>query len=165
LTLLAWAVQGHAAGGHHSVDDAAILDPGQCLVETWGDHETGGATSLLHVGGACRVGGVEVGLNVDRVRFSEAAATIVGPQVKWATALDKRLSIGLVLSTAWQSHSPRHLGSTLVVPVTWQAGETVQVHLNAGRDFWRHEADSNRGGIAVEWAPLPAWSFVAERFH
>jgi hypothetical protein len=69
------------------------------------------------------------------------------------------------LSTAWQDRAPRHVGSTLVVPFTWQAADTLLVHLNAGRDFHRHEADSARAGAALEWAPRADWSFVAERFH
>lgn len=165
LTSLAWTLQAHAAGGHHAVEDAAILESGQCQLETWGDREIGGAGSLLHVGTACHIGGVELGLNLDRVHLARAETTIAGPQVKWATALDKHFSMGLVLSTAWQGHSPRHLGSTLVVPATWQPAETVLVHLNAGRDFRSHGTDSNRAGIALEWAPMPAWSFVAERFR
>jgi hypothetical protein len=155
----------HAAGGHHAVDDASILEPGQCQVESWADREAGGARSLQHIGPTCRVGGVELGLNVDRVRLAGAGTTTVSPQVKWAMALDQRFSTGLVLSTAWQDRAPRHVGSTLVVPFTWQAADTLLVHLNAGRDFHRHEADSARAGAALEWAPRADWSFVAERFH
>ena len=33
-----WASEGHAAGGHFAVDDAAILDAGTCQVETWWEH-------------------------------------------------------------------------------------------------------------------------------
>ena len=32
------AMAARAAGGHHSVDDATILDPGQCQLETWFEH-------------------------------------------------------------------------------------------------------------------------------
>jgi len=163
--LLVASLAARAAGGHHAVDDASILEPGQCQVESWADREAGGARSLQHVGPACRVGGVELGLNVDRVLLAGAGITSVGPQLKWATALDERFSAGLVLSTAWQDHAPRHVGSTLVVPLTWQAADTLLVHLNAGRDFRRHEADSARAGAALEWAPRADWSFVAERFH
>lgn len=166
LTLWAAAWQAHAAGGHHAVDDAAILEPGQCQVETWRDQETGGARSLFHVGPACRIGAFEAGLNLDRTRAAGAeTATVAGPQVKWAQPLGERFSAGAVVSTAWQDRSPARVGTTLVVPLTWRPGETVLVHLNAGRDFRRHDVDSNRAGAALEWTPLPAWSFVAERFR
>lgn len=39
------------------------------------------------------------------------------------------------------------------------------LHANLGRDLVRGGADAARWGAAVEWAPLPAWSFVAERYH
>jgi hypothetical protein len=41
----------------------------------------------------------------------------------------------------------------------------VVVHANVGRDFRRRGPDYIRAGTALEWAPLPAWSFVAERFR
>ena len=65
---LAAVSSAQAAGGHHAVDDAALLEPGQCQVETWFDHELGGERRLLHVGPGCRVGAVEFGLNFDRAR-------------------------------------------------------------------------------------------------
>lgn len=163
--LLACGLPAQAAGGHHAVDDAAILDAGQCQAESWADREAGGARSLQHVGLACRVRSLELGLNIDRMRLEGTGTAAVGPQLKWATALDERFSAGLVLSTAWQDRPPRHPGSTLVVPFTWQAASTLLVHVNAGRDFHRHEADSARAGVALEWAPRVDLSFVAERFH
>jgi hypothetical protein len=54
---LACAPSAHAAGGHHAVDDASILEPGQCQVESWVDRENGGNRSTLHAGTACRVAG------------------------------------------------------------------------------------------------------------
>ena len=41
VALIANASPVRAAGGHHAVDDAAMLDPGQCQIETWFDHENG----------------------------------------------------------------------------------------------------------------------------
>lgn len=166
VAILGAGAPARAAGGHHAVDDAAILDPGQCQFETWVDRERGGARTLLHLGPACRVGPVELGLNADRVHLSGAGSvTTAGPQVKWATAIDERLSAGIVVSASWQEGAPRYLGSTVVLPVTWRAGETLLVHVNAGRDLRAGADDENRAGVALEWAPLPAWSFVAERFR
>src|SRR3954447_16160664 len=86
-----WAASGHAAGGHFAVDDAAILEVGTCLLETWwerADH----AGSLLHLGPACRVGPVELALNADRLQPPDRAAqTPVGPQVKWAVSIADRV--------------------------------------------------------------------------
>lgn len=155
-----------ATGGHHAVDDAAMLDAGQCQIETWVDRETGGARTLLHAGPACRVGAVELGLNLDRVQLDGARTTsVAGAQIKWARTLSGGWSAGLVFGVAGQDGAPRYLGSTVVVPVTWQVTESLLAHVNVGRDFRRGQADTNRAGLALEWAPLSAWSFVAERFR
>lgn len=165
MLLAATVLRVHAAGGHHAVDDAAMLDPGQCHVETWFDHEAGGGRRLLHAGPACRVAAVELGLGFDRVHFASRTATVASAQVKWARALSDRWSAGAVLGLAAQDESPHYLGSSLVVPVTWQPTETLLAHFNVGRDFWHRRADTGRAGLALEWAPLAAWSFVAERFR
>lgn len=167
-TLLGLALhEAQAAGGHHAVDDAALLEPGQCQVETWADRERGGARTLVHVGPACRVGPVELGLNLDRMRQTgEGAVAVAGPQLKWAVPLTTSLSAGVALAAAWQDGSgPRFAGSTVVFPLTWQAAETLAVHVNLGRDFRRQGADTNRSGAALEWAATPQWSLVAERFR
>ncbi|RYF01385.1 MAG: hypothetical protein EOO32_04190 [Comamonadaceae bacterium] len=165
---LCWLTgQAHAAGGHHAVDDAAILEPGQCEVETWIDRERHGPRSLVHVGPACRVGPVELGFNVDRTQLSgQGAATAAGPQVKWAYPLTESLGVGVVVAANGRDRTPRALTGVLVFPLTWQATDTVALHLNLGKDFRRgDEPDTRRSGAALEWAALPAWSFVAERFR
>jgi hypothetical protein len=162
--LLASSAQ--AAGGHHSVDDAAILDPGRCLLETWFDHAESSAARLWHVGPACRVGAVELGLNFDAIRTSVGERTNVGGgQVKSARALTEKISIGAVVAAAWQDHSPHRIGTSVVFPLTWQATETLQVHVNAGRDFLHNAPNADHGGVAAEWSPSQQWSFVAERFR
>lgn len=165
--LLCMGLQAHAAGGHHAVDDAAMLEPGECQLETWADRDSHGVRSLVHLGPACRIGPVEAGLNLDGVYMTDTGtAAVVGPQIKWAYQLTESVGAGMVLGAGWQTQSPRFVASTLVFPVTWQASESVTFHVNVGRDFRRgDEPDTARAGAAVEWAPLAAWSFVAERFR
>ncbi len=159
------AAAARAAGGHHAVEDAALLDPGQCQIETWWDRESGGARSLRHVGPGCRVGAVELGLNVDKVRQQDAVTTsITGAQVKWARALGADWSAGAVLGIAAQDHEPRYLGGAIVVPVTWQVTEALLAHFNIWRDFRRGQPDTGRAGIALEWSPLATATLIAERF-
>ena len=164
--VLATSGLAHAAGGHHAVDDAAMLDPGQCQVETWVDRHASNDRGLLHVGPACRLGPVELGLNLDRTRTpAENDVTAAGVQAKWARPLTDSLSVGLVLVATWLDRAPGFAGVTVVVPLTWQAHEQWLLHVNVGRDLLNGTADTDRGGAAVEWAPTPAWSFVAERFR
>lgn len=160
------AVPARAAGGHHAVDDAGLLEPGQCQIETWFDRELAGARQLLHVGPACRVGAVELGLNFDRVRLDGSQGeTVGGAQVKWAREIGNGWSAGVVFGVAGQDRSPHDLVSTLVVPVTWEVSKTLFTHFNVGRDFRHGQVDTSRAGLAVEWTALATWSFVAECFR
>lgn len=169
--LLAWfalaAGATNAAGGHHSVDDAAIVDPGLCQIESWGEREGAALRTLLHAGLGCRAGAVELGIAAERLRFRDGPqSTSVTPQWKWATALSAHWSAGVVLSGVWQTgNRGGYQGATLLVPVTWQLSKGLQLHLNAGRDFSRHHADTARAGTALEWTPVSAWSAVAERYR
>jgi hypothetical protein len=170
------ATQTHAAGGHHSVDDAAILDAGQCQVETWTERHAKSSQGLLHIGPACRVGAVELGLNLERERSSsgsEGRTLRAGPQLKWAFAIGDSLSAGVLASANWQSNTPpegratslRFASSSVVIPVTWQIDDNWRAHLNLGRDFHRAQPSTSHSGAALEWAALPTVSFVAERFR
>ncbi len=161
----AWAATAHAAGGHFAVDDASILDPGQCQVEVWRD----GADhvgSVWHVGPACRVGPVELAVNAERVDVRDRPTqTLLGPQIKWARAIDERLSIGLVVGATWRDATSRYVGATAYVPLTVQLVESLQMHVNVGQD-WLHEGpDRGRGGISLEWQATPAWALIGERFR
>lgn len=155
----------HAMGGHFWVDDAVLLDPGQCQLETWAEREQGGARTLVHVGPGCRVGPVELGVSWERShRAGEDSGRTVAPQLKWAHPLDDRWSVGLVLTGLWQTGSG-YQGSTVLVPLTWHAGDKLQVHLNLGRDVGPGAVGRSRGGAALEWAPSPKLSLIAERFR
>lgn len=155
----------HAAGGHHAVDDANMLDEGQCKLEVWTERETGGSRALVHAGPGCRVGPVELDLNIERQKFSGlAASTSFSPQVKWATSLNDQLNVGLVAGSGFTSQSWRYTGSTLYIPLTWHASDALLAHVNWGRDFQRGAPAQARGGAALEWAASAEWSFVVERF-
>jgi hypothetical protein len=164
--LLAAAAPVRAAGGHFWVDDAVLLEPGQCQLEAWVEREQGGARRLAHAGPGCRLGPVEAAISWDRARNTGAEdVTTVSPQLKWAYPLDDLWSVGLALTGIWQSAGAGYQGGTLLVPITWHAGEQLHVHLNLGRDFHRHAAGSTRAGAALEWATTQQLSWVAERFR
>ncbi|MEJ6021173.1 hypothetical protein [Ramlibacter sp. PS4R-6] len=163
VSLLYMAGPAFAAGGHHAVDDAALMERGQCQFEAWADGYRGGQASW-HLGPACRVGAWELGVNIDRAGLpGEPAQRTFSPQGKWATDIAPAVSAGIVLTATWQGG--RYAGFQPLVPVTWQAHPQVAVHVNAGRDIPHHAAGRNLAGAALEWTPQSAWSFVAERFN
>lgn len=154
-----------AAGGHHDVDDAVILDPGQCEVEGWVSRAHGGER-LLHTGVNCRVGPVELGVAGDHSRLSGASATAWGVQVKWVAEIFEGLSAGFSLTPMWQARmSRRYQGTTLTGVLTWAVRDDLAVHANIGRYFFHHGPDDARYGASVEWKPRKGWSLLAERYR
>ena len=160
------SLSAQAAGGHHAVDDAAMLDVGKCKLEGWAERETGGARTLQHLGTGCRVGPVELGLNLDREKqTSSDAATSFSPQIKWAFPLNGVLSAGVSASAKFNSQSPRYVSSSVVLPFSWRATDGLSAHANWGRNFLSGGAGQPRGGVSLEWAPTSDVSLVAERFR
>ncbi len=157
-----------AAGGHFAVDDAALLDPGQCQVEAWQERGDAHRFRIDHVGPGCRLGALEWGLNLDRYRLSEGSrGTAFGPQLKWAMPVSESFSLGLSAASYWdrsRTHGTHFAGTSLVVPLTWQALSSVAVHVNLGQDLHPGESNTARRGLALEWTPSAQWSTQIERF-
>ncbi|QJW83420.1 hypothetical protein HK414_02160 [Ramlibacter terrae] len=153
-----------AAGGHHAVDDAAILEAGQCEVEGWASRAPAG-DRLLHAGLGCRAGPVELGVAAEAARQGGSQAAY-GLSAKWAQALGEDLSVGASIGPNWQAHAaPRYQGFTVAALATWTPREDLALHLNLGRDIVHRGRGLARHGLAAEWLPVQDWSFVAERYR
>ncbi len=155
-----------AAGHHHAVDDAALLDPGQCQLEGWVERANGGARRLQHLEPACRIGPVELAIAGERERpAGEGWTTGTGLQLKWARPLTDSVSIGVVASSRWQDRGRAYDATTLVVPLTLRVDDALAVHLNAGRRFASGAPDDTRGGLGIEWTPVGTWTVIAEVYR
>lgn len=165
IAALLWASTSvMAAGGHHALDDAVILEPGTCQVESWfsraADHQR-----LLHAGGGCRVGPLELGVAAEHARGDGASDTGYQVQGKWATELAAGLNAGLSLTGGWQAHArPRYQATTLSALLSWFPRDDLALHLNLGRDFVRRQDDEDRAGVSLEWTVRPGWSLTTERY-
>ncbi|RZI71889.1 MAG: hypothetical protein EOP80_14415 [Variovorax sp.] len=157
------------AGGHFDVDDAGTLEPGQCQYEAWGSRVgRDPAARGLHLGPACRVGPVEVGLGIDRVATrGERTVTYAGPQLKWTfhgQGADDRLSAALSASATFDVTRGGRAGGQFVIPLTWRALDSLQLHANLGADWAPGTgARTRRGGVQAEWALNETVSLIAER--
>ncbi len=141
-----------AAGGHHAVDDAAILDEGACKVESW--IARGGGERLLHAGTGCRVGPLELSAGADYARADGSSATGYGLAGQMGHRARAGVSVGVVLAPGWQAHvRPRYQGRTVLALATWAPRDDLSLHLNVGRDFLHAAADESRYGVAAEWTP------------
>ena len=153
-----------AAGGHHSVDDAVLLEPGACDVEGWATRSQNGAR-LLHAGAGCRVGAVELSAAGELARQDGASDTHWQAQLKWAHPLAGGLSAGFSVTPFWLAHQQPHYQGTMVAALlTWKASDCFTAHLNVGRDFLQSAPDQARSGIALEWAANKELSLLGERY-
>ena len=150
------------AGGHFDVDDATMLDPGRCQVEAWVWRAV--PATVSHLGPACRVGPVEIGLNIDRVASPGDGRSLLGPQLKWVLdPLVDKLSAGLVWSASFDLTNRGRPAQTLYLPFTWWAAEKLWVHANLGLDRDPDGVRWRRQGLSGEWAASDRFTVIAER--
>lgn len=155
----------HAAGGHFAVDDAFLLEAGQCQVEAWLER-AGRARTVVHLGPACRVGVFELGANLDRTTLRDVAAdTVAGAQVKWSRRLGERVDAGFVVATGWRTDPVRIAGTTAYVPLSVRLADAWLVNANAGRDWPAQAPATSRAGASLEWQVARAWTVIGEGFR
>ncbi|MDP9990288.1 hypothetical protein J2W30_001321 [Variovorax boronicumulans] len=166
----AMASLGAEAAGHFDVDDAGTLDPGQCQYETWWGRTGVEPVTGFHIGPSCRVGPVELGLNVDRLSVQDVQrvhSITAGPQLKWTflgQAADAPLSAAVSMGTVSDLRRGGRMGGQFVVPVTWRPVDSLQLHANLGADWALGSGvRTPRGGLAAEWALTDVVSLIAER--
>ena len=161
------ASAGAQAAGHFDVDDAGLLDPGQCQYEAWWGRTGAEPVNGVHIGPSCRVGPVELGLNIDRLSVQGVHTVAAGPQLKWnffGPAADAPLSAALSLGAVFDLTRGGRAGGQFVLPVTWRPADSLQIHANLGADWATGTgARTPRGGLAAEWALDEKLSLVAER--
>ncbi|AGU51470.1 hypothetical protein VAPA_1c43950 [Variovorax paradoxus B4] len=158
---------GARAAGHFDVDDAGLLDAGQCQYEAWWGRTGPEPVTGLHIGPSCRVGPVELGFNIDRLSAQGAHSATAGPQLKWnffGPAADAPLSVALSLGAVFDLTHGGRAGGQFVLPVTWRPLGSLQIHANLGADWATGTgARTPRGGLAAEWALDDKVSLIAER--
>jgi hypothetical protein len=158
------AAPSQAAGGHFDVDDATVLDPGHCQYEAWVARAPSASATLAHLGPGCRVGPVELGVNVDRLALDDHGRTLLGPQLKWVVdPIVGKLSTGIAWSASYDSTNHGRPTQTLYAPFTWWAAEALWLHANLGVDRDSAGTRWRRQGVSVEWAANDKLSVIAER--
>lgn len=167
LALLAVFAQGAgAAGGHHAVDDAAILDPGRCHIETWHERHRHGGGSLLHLAPACRIGMAEWTLGMERDRVEGARDTRIIPQVKIAgDSPVPGVSIGAALGATRLDDGRTPEDVYAYIPVSWQPGPEFVVHVNAGYDRVRGGDRTSRFGVGADYRLTESVELILERYR
>ena len=160
LTLALSGSAASAMGGLFDVDDASVLAPERCQVETWAMRSE--SVHLAHVGPGCRVGPLEISLTFERLSRGERADRIAGAALKAVTGWLPQVDVGLVGSASRDTTSGVNL-LTAYVPLTWSVSSAVQLHANLGADRLGEHGTTKRLGIAGEWALDERFTLLAER--
>lgn len=151
------------------MDDAGTLDPGQCQIEAWAGRFGLDRLTNYHLGPACGVGPVELGLNLDRYSASGEYAYLVGPQLKWTffgREPDARLIAAVSAGLTFDVTRGGRTGRQIVVPVSWQALNSLWLHANLGAEWDTEKGErTNRGGLQAEWAVSGTVTMIVERFR
>lgn len=157
----------HAAGGHHAVDDATILDPGRCHVESWIEHDRSSHGRAANIGPACHGFGLEWSLGLSHARVDGERDNQVAPQLKWATETPvPGLALGLAAGVDLRARSLRRGGHFVLVPATLELADgDWLLHANAGRAWTRGKGAGAIGGLAIERQWQPRFSSVVEVFR
>lgn len=163
---LACASAARAAGGHFDVDDAAVVEPGRCQYETWLVRAPAASATVFHLGPACRVGPLELGLNYDRASTPNGLRSSVGPQLKWIVdPLFGVFAAGLAWAAAHDLDRGGRPAHTLYVPVTWTASDRLSVNANLGADWDFTGQRDRRVGLSAEFAVHEKLTVIAERIR
>jgi hypothetical protein len=155
-----------------AVDEAGVSPKGDCYLETWAEHSrvNGRAEPTWAAAPACVIAdGLELGLEFGVPTHSSRgdghrglALKLVPESAQWGNwHFGARFSIGSerAAGTSGWADSPY----SLLGIATWQASETLAVHVNLGVD---HEQQTSRqtgnGGVALAWMPHAHWLVFAE---
>lgn len=168
LSLVAMCLTGaaaaRAAGGHFDVDDAAVIDPGHCQYEVWASRTPSApAATLWHLAPGCRVGPVEMALNLDRISNATGMRSTAGPQLKWVTDIAAPVAAGLVWGAAFDLRRGGRPARTVYAPLTWIARDTFVLNANLGADWDTTGARTRRLGASGEWVAHEKLTVIAER--
>lgn len=151
-----------AMGGHFDVDDADVLAPGRCQVELWAVR--GEVARIAHIGPACRVGPLEIGVHFERLSGEERSDRVVGVQLKAAAHWLADVQVGVVAAASRATTEDVSL-LTLFAPVTWSLGADVRLNGSLGVDHLSTRGSTVRAGIGGEWAFHEHVTLLAERLR
>ncbi|WP_395398978.1 hypothetical protein ACHMW6_19150 [Pseudoduganella sp. UC29_106] len=157
LPLLALACTQAHAGRPMTTDDASILDPNSCQLETWTLRSR--ASNEFWAMPACRVGEFELAAGAGRAGTSDARKTYGVLQAKTVfKPLDVNdWGIGLAFGTQFDTRKGLSGDRYAYVPISWSLNDDrLQLHTNLG---WLREKATQRD--FATWA-LGAEAQVAE---
>lgn len=153
LTLCAPAAQ---AGRPMAADDAAILDPRQCQLETWAQH--GKAQNEYWTAPACNFGGGwELAAGAGRARNlaggGQDTLSLLQAKTLLRAPQDDGWGVGLVLAGQWRAGASSNRDLSLNLPLSVElAGDRAILHANLGWLRLRGQQEPASPRLQRSWA-------------
>ena len=153
------------AGGHYEVEDAELVDPSACELETWHsrvDADNHESNAILTCNPA---GGFEIGAGAERLlEDGSGYDTIAEFNAKALLAQDESWAVG-IHAADFRSHNAGQIPEWEVrLPVTLEPLQGLAVHLNAGWSWQRGQDNKNLWGLGAEQALVKGVNLIAETF-
>ena len=152
-----------AAGGPHIVDDAGIVAPGQCELESYGNAGPAGAWRLV-ISPTCgfkSLGNFEIGV-IAAAAGPPGARIIPGLAVKTGLghAGPVRLAVEASLGFDPEGNQQNYVSTNF--PVSFDLVDWLKLHANAGLDFEPGSSGIPTFGVAALITPIAGWQLVGE---
>jgi len=152
LTLCAPAAQ---AGRPMAADDAAILDPRQCQLEAWAQHNK--TQNEYWAAPACNVGGGwELGAGAGRAHSlggGQDTLSLLQAKTLLRAPQDDGWGLGLVLAGQWRAGASSNRDLSLNLPLSVElAGDRAMLHANLGWLRQRGQPEPAGPRLLRSWA-------------
>ncbi|MCH8544550.1 MAG: hypothetical protein LAT61_13365 [Alcanivorax sp.] len=160
------ANQAHAAGGHYVVEDALLVDPSGCELESWHSRldRNNADTALLLT---CNpTGAFDIGGGLVRTEENGEYDTLVELNGKFLfrDAAEHRFGLGLAAIATYSNDSAKLETVELLLPATFNATDSLAIHANVGHANERNDANAGLWGVGIDLAVHQQVSLIAESF-
>ncbi|MGH8083253.1 MAG: hypothetical protein ACREP7_21935 [Lysobacter sp.] len=158
-------VRAARAGASLYVDDAGIVAPGHCQLESWLRASAPGRE--FSAVPACHVAGTELGLGLsDYAEPAQARVAAFGAKRVLHEASSQRWALAASLGANWNASRGAFDGWNFNLPLSFaaDAAQRRRWHFNLGWSAPRHGRDALTAGIGLEQALDSRWSALAEVF-
>ena len=166
---IAMAGNAFAAGGAYVVDDAGIVPPGECQVESWAAFadDSGRVFTAQPSCTAAALPMVEFAVLPVRQHLDGLWSTVIGAQAKAAIlpTARGRIGAGPTFGAQYDTTVDRMSRYYVNLPVTVMPTESIALNFNVGwsRDALTEE-DFATWGAGAEWAITPRVMVIGEVF-
>lgn len=149
-----------ALGNQFEVDDAALVEAGQCEIENW--YTRGGGDREITVMPVCNVtGNLELAVGLTRASPGDYSVALEAKTLIRSMGTNS-LGWGLMLASTHSEGLAHWEGATVNIPVSVPVLEPLSVHTNIGWEYVREGRDLATWGLSGEFDVRNDWDAIVE---